>query len=157
MDMVEKAVCKSFDLIYDDVYLDYARIYTRSNENLPALFSNFSVKDKDVLTVLASSNQYFSAYYLGAKSVDTFDVNYLAEFYWYLRYWLIEYKNTYFFDKEEIKRSNCWLRNSLNCVTCRSEGESRAYRYWRKTVTLTPDILGDYLFYAVRDFHKPVV
>jgi len=49
MDMVEKAVCKSFDLIYDDVYLDYARIYTRSNENLPALFSNFSVKDKDVL------------------------------------------------------------------------------------------------------------
>ncbi len=50
---------------------NYSKIYYRSNEDLEKLFQNFSVKDKDVYTVLASSDQYLYAKYLGTKSVDS--------------------------------------------------------------------------------------
>ena len=82
-------------------------LYRKSNENLTEIFNNYSVKDKDVLTVLASSDQLFSCIYCGAKSVDTFDINPYTLYYYYLRKWLITYTNEWypsynFFEKKDI-------------------------------------------------------
>ena len=68
-------------------------IYKGTNEDLTSLFNEYDVKDKDVLTVLASSDQALSCYYKGAKTIDTFDRSYVTLYYYYLRKWLILYKN----------------------------------------------------------------
>ena len=68
-------------------------IYEQTNENLDCFFNFFNVRGKDVLTVLASSDQLFSCYYNGAKSIDTFDKSMVTLYYYYLRKWLITYKN----------------------------------------------------------------
>ena len=68
-------------------------IYKGTNENLKDIFSKYDVKDKDVLTVLASSDQALACYYCGAKTIDAFDRSYLTLYYYYLRKWLILYKN----------------------------------------------------------------
>ncbi len=68
-------------------------IYESTNENLTELFEQFPVSDKDVFTVLASSDQPFSCYYHKAKSIDTFDRVHTTLFYYYLRKWIIMYQN----------------------------------------------------------------
>ncbi len=65
-------------------------IYPHSNENLISLFNNLSLEGKDVLSVLSSSDFLFSALASDAKSVDTFDINFLTYRYFYLRKWLLE-------------------------------------------------------------------
>ena len=54
------------------------------------LFNRISLKDKRVLSVLASSDFLFSALDDGATIVDTFDINFLTYRYFYLRKWLLE-------------------------------------------------------------------
>lgn len=67
----------------------YARIYEKTNEHLNKILTRFDFADKDVLSVMGSSDHPFSAYYLGAKNVDTFDNEYLTYYYFYLRKWII--------------------------------------------------------------------
>lgn len=43
-----------------------------------------------MFSVLASSDQVFSFYYLGENSVDTFDIHPLTKYYYYLRKWLLK-------------------------------------------------------------------
>ena len=71
-------------------FIPFRRIYVSSNEQLDAVFRGFDFKDKDVLSVLGSSDHVFSEYYLGAKSVTAFDINELTKYYYYLRKWLLE-------------------------------------------------------------------
>lgn len=108
----------------------YAEIYTKSNENLKDLFKYFSVKDKNVLSVLASSDHVFTAYYLGAKSVDTFDLNYLTEYYYYLRKWLIEYKGEFHPDIDRVMEDSSWIKELLVLVNYLGAKEEIAYKYW---------------------------
>ena len=61
------------------------RLYFNSNEDLDALLSKFDFRDKDILTVLASSDQLFYFYDKGARIVDTFDINKLTFYYYFLR------------------------------------------------------------------------
>lgn len=56
---------KSFS-IYDLGFSDYSMIYPSSNELLNSIFSLVDVKDKDVLTVLASGDQRFHMLSRGA-------------------------------------------------------------------------------------------
>ena len=72
------------------------RIFEQTNEHLTHLFNTYDVRNKDVLTVLASSDQLFSCYYKKAKSIDTFDKSYLTLYYYYLRKWLILYRNQFY-------------------------------------------------------------
>lgn len=65
-------------------------IYPHSNENLISLFNSISLEGKDVLSVLSSSDFLFSALASDARSVDTFDINFLTYRYFYLRKWLLE-------------------------------------------------------------------
>ena len=85
----------------------YKKVYPWSNENMQALFRNFSIEDKDVLTVIGSGDQVFESLYNGAKNVDAFDCNKLAIYYYFLRKWLIKYKdiaypgNDFFLGRED--------------------------------------------------------
>ena len=51
------------------------------------------IRDKNVMTVLASSDQLFTFNSLGAKEVDAFDHNILTIYYYYLRKWSIKYND----------------------------------------------------------------
>ena len=67
------------------------KLYRNTNENLTSLLTNYDFLNKKVLTVLSSSDQLFSCYYLGASNVDTFDINILTYYYFFLRKWSILY------------------------------------------------------------------
>ena len=60
-------------------------IYPFTTENINGMFSHFSFKDKDCLSVLGSSDQIFDMYLRGAKSVTAFDINPLTEYLFYLK------------------------------------------------------------------------
>ena len=109
--------------------LGYGRLYYCSNENLAELFRNFSVEGKDVLTVLASSDQLFHTYYHGARSVDSFDINKLTKYYYYLRRWIIDYFSTYYPDEEFFENPK-YLRSVLEKVECADEDEDKAFQFW---------------------------
>lgn len=66
-------------------------IYSRTNENLLRLFECIDVKDKDVYTVLSSSDIFFSVVNGVAARVDSFDINPLTCRYYHLRKWLLQY------------------------------------------------------------------
>lgn len=124
----------------------YAEIYAKSNEDLKSLFKNFSVKDKNVLSVLASSDQVFAAYYLGAKSVDTFDLNYLTEYYYYLRKWLMEYKGELYPDLDRVMEDSTWISELLELVNCFGVKEELAYKYWSLYTEQTVGRIGASIF-----------
>lgn len=70
-----------------DARMKKGQIYRNTNENLTAILGSYDLKDKNVLSVLASSDQVFSSYYYGAKTVDSFDRQIIAYYYYYLKYW----------------------------------------------------------------------
>lgn len=113
----------------------YNSIYFHSNERLKEIFSNVDVKDKDVLTVLASGDQAFYAYDNGAKSVDTFDINKLAIHYYYLRTWVIKYMNLFY--PEDI--NNKFIKRIINLVEPCSAEEKSSLRFWRKYIKFFSD------------------
>lgn len=76
-------------LLVDDIQKRKSdmRIYQKSNEYLKFIFNDIDVADKDVLTVLASADQFFAFIDKKANKVDAFDINPLAEYYYFLRKW----------------------------------------------------------------------
>lgn len=105
------------------------KVYPCTNEQLDAVFSVCDFKDKNVLSVLASSDQIFSSYYLGASNVDTFDINIFTKYYYYLRFWSLMYTDI---DVPSISKDN--LKKILETVSCSSLEEDGALNFW-KTVT----------------------
>lgn len=99
------------------------RIYPCTNENLDSVFSSVNFENKEVLSVLASSDQLFSAYYLGAKNVDSFDRNRFTKYYYYLRKWALVY------DLVDIPR-NINLNDLLRNVSVFEEEELDALIFW---------------------------
>ena len=65
-------------LLNNETVRDYGKVDFHSNERLKDIFNNVDVKDKRVLTVLASGDHVFYAYDNGAKSVECFDINKLV-------------------------------------------------------------------------------
>lgn len=157
MDELKNDLLKTKEVIDEKEDINYSRIYIRTNEELDKLFSCFSVKDKNVLTVLASSDQAFCSYYLGAKSVDTFDKNKLTGYYYYLRKWLIEYMSEFSPSNKKVNLSNEWIYDLLMMVECRSEKEEIAYNYWYVYTMNTLGFLGKNLFYINKDFNKTMI
>lgn len=64
---------------------DYSEIYSFTTENLNEYLPEFDIKDKEVLTVLASGDQVFNLILLQAKKIVTFDVNKLSYYYYELK------------------------------------------------------------------------
>lgn len=109
--------------------LNHKRVYPNTNENLKALFENFSVKDKDVFTVAGSSDQIFNSFYKGAKSVDTFDINKLTFYYYYLRKWMINYLGEEYI-KDEYYKDSSNLIKLVNSIKADREDEMKAQLFW---------------------------
>ncbi len=116
------------------------RIYPCTNENLDFVFSSVDFKDKEVLSVLASSDQLFSAYYLNAKNVDSFDRNRFTKYYYYLRKWSLIY------DLVDIP-SNVNLGDLLGKVSVSSEEEFDALRFWMELSMKLDDPLRSKIFW----------
>lgn len=74
--------------LYDNPH--WYHIYSRSNEKVKELFERINVDNKDILTVLSSSDYLFSCLVNNIKSIETFDINSLTYRYYFLRKWLIE-------------------------------------------------------------------
>ncbi len=68
---------------------NFGQVYRNTNENLSKILTHYDMKDKQILSVVASSDQVFSCYYLGAKKVDTFDSNKLTYYYFFLKKWTL--------------------------------------------------------------------
>lgn len=133
----------SFDKIIDDS--NYSKIYFRTNEDLDYISSNIDFMDKDVLTVLSSSDQVFMANYMGARSVDSFDKNRLSLYYYYLRKWTINYKdNIYPF--ELLDNNYNWFNSLLSNVRPTSNEEKQALTFWKKHIKEETDL--SKLFYS---------
>ena len=104
--------------------------YYRSNENLKDLFNSFSVLDKDVLTVLSSSDHLLYAYYYGASKVDSFDINEFTKFYYYMRKWALLYNNDFYPKKGLFNSYNKYFEKLLDKVDTISGKELQARDFW---------------------------
>ena len=68
----------------------FAYLYSRTNEDLKSLFEIIDVRDKNILSVLSSSDYLFSALFKEAGNIETFDINSITYRYYFLRKWLIQ-------------------------------------------------------------------
>lgn len=102
-------------------------MYPWSNENLDELFRYIDVKDKRVLSVMASSDQPLLAYLNGASSVDTFDRNYCTLYHFYLRKWIIENTSKRIFERFDEK----FIRKVLEMAIPKNDIEESALIFWK--------------------------
>ena len=110
-------------------------IYKSSNEDLTSIFDKYDVKNKDVFTVLASSDQALSCYYKGAKTIDTFDRSYITLYYYYLRKWLILYKNELYPSYKFLSFTgdgDIELYNLIKLIIPEDDKEKEAKTFWLK-------------------------
>lgn len=121
-----------------DLDNEYSKLYQNSNEPLEHILSNFNFRDKKILSVLASSDQLFSFYALGATDVDTFDCNPLAEYYYYLRKCCLDQRGTL----EPYLYSNLELLSMID-----GERSSNFLQFWKELLERYPDLMNSPLFY----------
>lgn len=123
--------------------LDSDRLYLRSNEPLEFIFSQFDFSSKDILSVLASSDQVFSFYQDGANSVDTFDIHRLTEYYYYLRLWCLrEYQNSF-----PYEFSNSSLKQVLSFTFPDFPEGVQAKKFWSTLLKEYPDLMRSPMFF----------
>lgn len=120
-------------IIADGKEIDgYTKVYYMTNEDLCSIYRKVDFNDKDVLTVLASSDQVFTARYLGAKNVECFDKNRLAIYYYYLRKWSIKYMGCLY--PNVLNGNNFWLRKLLSKVEVKTKEEKIVFDFFNKHV-----------------------
>lgn len=124
--------------------LDSDRLYLRSNEPLEFIFSQFDFSSKDILSVLASSDQVFSFYQNGARSVDTFDIHRLTEYYYYLRLWCLQqYQNSF-----PYEFSNNSLKQVLSFTFPDFPEGVQAKKFWSTLLTEYPGLMRSSMFFS---------
>ena len=108
----------------------FRRVYPFTNENLVSCFSNFDFKDKDCLTVLASSDQALDMFLKGAKSVSTFDINCLTKYYFYLKKAFLSSELGYedFIDFFSLWKDGTFLRSTFDKISKYLSGDN--YIFW---------------------------
>ena len=111
----------------------FRKIYTCTNENLSILFDKIDLTNKNVFTVLSSSDYLYMAYLSGAKKIDCFDINPLTYRYYYLRKWLLK-NNIIDIGMLDMKNIN----NIINTVLCNSETseyEKESLIFWKYVIS----------------------
>lgn len=103
------------------------KIGKNTNERLKEIFKKFDFQQKEVFSVLASGDQPFSAYYLGAKNVDTFDNNWTTYYNFYLRKWYMMYYHNCFLKNESEVLLKALSMHDSNC-----EEERKVYEVWKE-------------------------
>ena len=64
---------------------NYMTIYLFTTENLKGVVDALNVRGKKILTVSASGDHIFNMLFKGAESIECYDVNYLAKYYYYFK------------------------------------------------------------------------
>lgn len=125
------------------------KLYFSSNEKLDLVFSGIDFSNKDILSVLSSCDQMFHFYNRGAKNVDTFDINALTIYYYYLRKWVIEYKKRYY----PMKNINGkYILSIIDKVNPSIALENDALFFWNELLKSSLDISNLFIFDT--DFKK---
>ena len=153
MDAVELAK-EAHNLTKDQKNHAHMCIYNKSNENLFDLFNHYNFNNKDVLSVLASSDQLFSCYVKGAKTVDTFDQVYITLYYYYLRKWLILYKNKLHTPYDLFENNNYSMYSFILNIVPHSDKELEAKNFWKKHLQLNNYKFDKYLFFINKKKYK---
>ena len=138
-----KSILLTRDVILGNLDNSHDCIYFSSNEDLNDLFLGIDFSDKKVLSVLGSGDQIFSLYNRDAKEVESFDINSLAFYYFYLRKWSILYYDEYYpnvFSNDEINKI-------IKCVRPSDENELDALKYWENYLTHFSSYFTNYLFF----------
>lgn len=92
--MDDKILLKTEELMKNELkerYEEVSRIYLFTTEDIKKVVSNFDLKDKKILTVLASSDQTLNFILKKPKSIETFDINVLTKYYFDLKQIAIKY------------------------------------------------------------------
>ena len=118
---------------------EYGKIYYKTNEDLVDAYLDTDFKDKEVLSVLASSDQVLTARYLDAKRVDAFDKNKLTQYYFYLRLWSIKYQKE-LYPKIYGKDGMVWLSRLLSLVKPENKNEKKALFFFKKHLMLKTNL-----------------
>lgn len=84
-EIIEKDIAAAVEIIdkgqlFCPRFTTYAPCYLWSTENLSDYYSKLDWKEKDVLSVASSGDHALNAYLMGARSVETFDVNCLQRY-----------------------------------------------------------------------------
>jgi hypothetical protein len=144
------AIEKTKDILFNNNYLSFDKVYYSSNEDLDSLFHTFFVEDKKVLTVLASSDQLFHLYQKSPKSVDTFDINGLTKYYYYLRKWSILYCDEYYPDVFTHKN----IMKIISKVKPNDSEEQEVLDYWLQYICTFYSYMTRDLFYKNGGVYK---
>lgn len=88
----------------------YNKIYLFTNENISAMTKELSLYGTDVLTVCSSGDHIFNFLLEGVSNIETFDINILAEYIFYLKKAAIEVLSyeeflDFFFPKNIINKN----------------------------------------------------
>lgn len=152
-------------VIMDDKMVNgYDKVYYQINEDISDVLLGEDFTDKDVLSVLASADQYFMFKALDAKKVDSFDFNRLTMYYYFLRKWAIKYNNDVYPD---IFYDDSYVENLLEKVEVSSDLEKKALDFFKRHVSNGSDFskffydvdaqpYGNTLFQNVRQLKKIV-
>ena len=122
----------------------FQRMYFNSNENLKRILLYLDIENKNILSVLGSGDQAFHFYNRGAKSVDLFDNNKLAIYYFYLRLWFIKYENIFY---PPLKMNKIIIKNLIKKVEPRNVEELDAFNYWNMYIYFFNDDDTEWLFH----------
>ena len=109
----------------------FRKIYTNTNEDLSLLFSQLDLSDKNILTVLSSSDYLYMSYLFGAKRVDCFDINPLTFRLFYLRKWLINNNiiDIGFCSYEDV------IRVLMNMEKTNTDNEKESLLFWKEVLS----------------------
>lgn len=105
------------------------KVYFETNEDLDDIFKNVDFNNKDVLSVLSSSDQLFKLGFYNTKSIDTFDKNKFTYYYYYMRIWTIKCFGQ-LYPTGLILNDYLWIEGLLSSIIPTSIEERNALLFW---------------------------
>ena len=67
------------------------KVYSFTNENVSSYSDIYNMNGANMLTILGSGDQYFTAILNGAKNVELIDINVISWYYFVLKFTSIKY------------------------------------------------------------------
>lgn len=114
-------------------FIDYGKVFYKTNEDLLRPYTDIDFYEKDVLSVLSSGDHVITARYLESEKVEAFDKNKLTLYYFYLRLWTIKYRDELY--PNIFKDPNReWIKKLLAEVIPETKMEQIALDFFKKHI-----------------------